>query len=108
MAPQQPPPMGHGHLIYRGFMITHTHTHSIELLWTSDQPDAQTSTWQHTTLTTDNNASGGFRTHNPSQQAAADRRFRPHGQCNRRLFEYLDIILALASLVKMTHCNWRQ
>ena len=26
---------------------------SVELLWTSDQPDAQTSTWQHITLTTD-------------------------------------------------------
>jgi len=25
---------------------------SIGLLWTSDQPDANTSTWQHTTLTT--------------------------------------------------------
>jgi len=27
--------------------------HSIGLLWTSDQPDAETSTWQHPTLTTD-------------------------------------------------------
>ena len=27
--------------------------HSAGLLWTSDQPDAETSTWQHTTLTTD-------------------------------------------------------
>ena len=27
--------------------------HSVGLLWTSDQPDAETSTWQHTTLTTD-------------------------------------------------------
>jgi len=25
--------------------------HSVGLLWTSDQPDAETSTWQHTTLT---------------------------------------------------------
>jgi hypothetical protein len=25
--------------------------HSVGLLWTSDEPDADTSTWQHTTLT---------------------------------------------------------
>ena len=23
--------------------------HSVDILWTSDQPDAETSTWQHTT-----------------------------------------------------------
>jgi len=28
-------------------------SHSVGLLWTSDQPEAETSTWQHTTLTTD-------------------------------------------------------
>jgi len=37
--------------------LTHTHTQwhtlSAGLLWTSDQPDAATSTWQHPTLTTD-------------------------------------------------------
>jgi len=27
--------------------------HSVGLLWTSDQPDAETSTWQHPPLTTD-------------------------------------------------------
>ena len=27
--------------------------HLVGLLWTSDQPDAETSTWQHTTLTRD-------------------------------------------------------
>jgi len=34
----------------------HAHSdtpHSVGLLWTSDQPDAETSTRQHTTLTTD-------------------------------------------------------
>jgi hypothetical protein len=38
----------------RGFLITHNDApQSVELLWTSDQLDAETSTWQHTTLTTD-------------------------------------------------------
>jgi len=38
---------GHG-LPLRAFVIT-----LIGLLWTSDQPHAETSTWQHTTLTMD-------------------------------------------------------
>jgi len=40
---------------YLGFTITlrHTHTHLIGLPWTSDQPDTETSTWQHTALITD-------------------------------------------------------
>ena len=36
--------------------LHHTHNdapQSVGLLWTSDQPDAETSIWQHTTLTTD-------------------------------------------------------
>jgi len=32
---------------------THTHTHSVGILWKSDRLVAETSTWQHTTLTTD-------------------------------------------------------
>jgi len=36
--------------------------HSVGLFWTSDQPDAETSTWQHATLTTDIHASGRIRT----------------------------------------------
>jgi hypothetical protein len=33
---------------------SHSNTsHSVGLLWTSDQPEAETSTWQHTTLTGD-------------------------------------------------------
>jgi hypothetical protein len=39
------------------FSRLHDHTldtpQSVGLLWTSDQPVAETSTWQHTTLTTD-------------------------------------------------------
>jgi len=47
--------------------------HSVRLLWASDQPVAETSTWQHSTLTrTDIHAFGGIRTHNPSQRATAD------------------------------------
>ena len=58
-AGNHPPP--HGASTYSGsWPITglrdHTHTldtqHSVGLLWTSDQPDAETAIWQHTTFTT--------------------------------------------------------
>jgi len=32
---------------------THTHTHSVRILWKNDRPVIETSTWQHTTLSTD-------------------------------------------------------
>jgi hypothetical protein len=38
---------------YRGFTITLRQSHSVGLLWTGDQPEAGTCTWQHTTLTKD-------------------------------------------------------
>jgi len=34
--------------------------HSVWLLWTSDQPDAETSTWEHTALTRDIHDLAGF------------------------------------------------
>jgi hypothetical protein len=45
--------VGHDVLIHE-FSRSHSDTpHSVGLLWTSDQPNAETSAWQHTTLTTD-------------------------------------------------------
>ena len=44
----------------------------------SDQLIAETSTWQHTTLTIDKHpCPSGIRTHDPSRRAAADLRLRP-------------------------------
>ena len=42
--------------------------HSVGLLWTRDQPDVETSTWQHTTLARDKHSwtPGGIRTRNPA------------------------------------------
>jgi hypothetical protein len=51
-------------------------SHSVGLLWTSGQPDPETSTWQQTTFTTDIHAPGGIRIRNPSMRAAADPRLR--------------------------------
>jgi hypothetical protein len=56
---------------------------SVGLLWTSDQLVAETSTWQHTTLTTDIHAPGGIRTHNLNRRAAEDLRLRPCGHRDR-------------------------
>ena len=78
-------------LVSQGLVIEasrwHSDTpHSLGLLWTSDQPDAETPTCQHTTLTTvkPHKVSGGIRTHNPSNRAAIDPHLRPlgHFQCN--------------------------
>jgi hypothetical protein len=65
-------------LVGQGLLIieaspSHSDTpRSVWLLWTSDQPDAETSTWQHTTpQETDIHAPGEIRTHNPSKRATA-------------------------------------
>jgi hypothetical protein len=44
--------------------------YSVWLLQMSDKPDAETSTWQHTTLTRENHVSHRIRTHIPSKQVA--------------------------------------
>jgi hypothetical protein len=44
--------------------------HSVGLLWACDQPVAETSTWQYTTLPRDrHHAAGGIRTCSPSKRA---------------------------------------
>jgi len=53
--------------------------------WTRDQPVAWTSTWQHTTLTTDIHASGGIRTHNLTRPTAAGPRLRPRDYWDRQI-----------------------
>jgi len=59
---------------------------SEKLLWTTDQPVAETSTWQHTTLTTNTHASAGIRNRNHSKRAAANPRLRQRGLRDRRRF----------------------
>ena len=44
------PPVGQGLLIHE---VSRSHTTTVGLLWKSDQPFAETSTWQNTTLRTD-------------------------------------------------------
>ena len=65
-----PPTSGPGPLPYRGLQITHNNApHSIELLWASDQLDAETSTWKHTSVTTDRHFCTRRDSNTKSQQA---------------------------------------
>jgi len=64
----------------RLLIIEDTQSHSKTLLWTTDQPEAETSTSQYTTLARDKTPFyGGIRTHNPSNRTVADRRLRQRG-----------------------------
>ena len=80
----------HGSIAPRGLLIietsrSHSDTpHLVGLLWASDQPNAESSTWQHTILTRHRRPTGGIRTRDPSKRAAADPRHRPHGHRDRR------------------------
>jgi hypothetical protein len=49
----QQPLVGQGLLIIEASRSHSDTPQSVGLLWTSDQPDAETSTWQHTTLKRD-------------------------------------------------------
>ena len=66
-------PLGRQRRLIIEVLRSHSKTpHSVIFLWTSDQPDAVTCTWQHIILTIDSYpCTGGIRTRNPSKQAAA-------------------------------------
>jgi hypothetical protein len=80
----------YGSVTPRGLLIieasrSHSHTpHPVGLLWASDQPNVEISTWQHTIPTRHRHPTGGIRTRDPSKPAAADPRLRPYGHWNRR------------------------
>ena len=64
--------------------MTHTHTHSVGVLWMRDQPVVVTSTWRQSTFTRHRHPCfDGVRTSNPSKRAAADVRLRLHGHRDR-------------------------
>jgi hypothetical protein len=58
---------------------------SVGLLWKSDQPVAETSTWQHTQHSerTTIHSPVGIRTRNPSRRSAVDTLCRPLGHSDR-------------------------
>ena len=87
---------------FRGFLLylitlneartlahAHTYTHTEGLLLTSDQPEAETSTWKHIIQETDIHAPSGIRTRNTRKPAAVDARLIPHGHWDRRLRQFI-------------------
>jgi len=80
------PLVGQSLLIIEASRLHSGTLHSVGLLWTSDQPDVETSTWQHTTLTKNIHGSSGIRTRHPSKRMAADSCLRPRGHWNGRIF----------------------
>jgi hypothetical protein len=90
------PLVGQGLLIVEASRSHLNTPHSIGLLWTSDQPDGKTSTWQHTTFTRDRHPCplSGIRTRNPCRRAAADPSLRSSGHRDRQW----NLLLTLYSL----------
>ena len=84
---------------------SHSETsHSVGLLWTSDHPDAETSTCQHTTLArTVFHAVGGIQTRNPSKLAAADPHFTP--RCHWDIYIYIKKKLTVVTFVVIQILN---
>jgi hypothetical protein len=68
MAPQ--PQVGQGLHIIKALRSHSDKPHSVRLPWTSDQPDAVTSTWPHTIFTRDRHAHRVIRIRNPSKREA--------------------------------------
>jgi hypothetical protein len=79
----------------------------VGLLWTSDQPDAETSTWHHTTLRTGRHPypPGGIRTRNPTWRPAANPHLRPRSHQNPPLFCLR--LLFLLYLLHYIFSNWK-
>jgi hypothetical protein len=117
---KSPPPMAQQPLVGQGLLIievsrSHSNTsHSVGLLWTSDQPDAETSTWQHTTLTADIHAPPprhAIWTRNPSNRVAADPRLRSRGHWDRLRYMYAykiqsrSLLSELPNTVRITECR---
>jgi hypothetical protein len=91
---------------------SHTIIHTVGLLWTSDQPLAETSTYtgQHNIYIQETNiqAPSGIRTRDPSIQATADLRLRPRSVWNRHGSHILEQNLK-AVLIKHYHvlAHWK-
>ena len=106
-------------LVEQGLLISeasrsHSDTsYSVGILWTSDQPDAQTCTWQHTTPQgTAFYALGGTRNRNPSNRTTAEPRLRPLGHWIYPVRKYIIVRrldtqrCILWSTIKWTISNW--
>jgi hypothetical protein len=85
--------------------LDYTQTHApVGILWTSDQPIAETCNWQHTTLTTDRQSCpSGIRTRFPSKWTAADPRLRRSGHWDRQYRHIIPYNLRNLQLSNLLH-----
>jgi len=75
------PAASHSTLIIEASRSDSGTQHSVGILRTSDQPVAEISTLQHTTVKKDKHpCPGGIRTPNPSKREAADPRLKMRGR----------------------------
>ena len=81
---QHPPLVGEGLLCTVVSQLHSDTPHSLGLLWTSDQPEAETLP-DNTTLTRNINVLGGIRNSNPSKPAATDPSLRPCGHWDQKV-----------------------
>jgi hypothetical protein len=95
-------PLGQDILIIEDSRSQSDTPQSVRLLCTGDRPDAETSTWQHTTLTTDRHPRPrGIWIHCPIRRAAADPRHRPRSHWDRPA---LALLVFLITLLPPIHC----
>jgi hypothetical protein len=87
----QQPPVGQALLIVEASRSRTDSPHSVRLFWTTDQPDAKTSTNNiQYAQERDIHALGGIRTHNPIKRAATDPglKRRPLEAANKYIYDY--------------------
>jgi hypothetical protein len=89
----QQPLVGQGLLSFEASRSHSDTPHSAGLLWTSDQPDAETlpDNTQHS-QGTEIHAAGGIRTRNRRKLTAADPRLRPRGHWDGHTMLYYTIL----------------
>jgi hypothetical protein len=100
----QQPLVGQFLLIIRLHHIHSEALHSVRLLWTGDQPDAQTSDNTQHSQATDIHDPRGIRTRNPNKREAADPRLRQRGHwdLNRDISSLTNTALGVTTSFK-TH-----
>jgi hypothetical protein len=78
--------MGKGLLIVEDSWSHSDTPQSVGLIWKSDKHEEGTSTWKHTTISTDIHISGGIWTHNHSMRVAVDQYISPRGKLDRLIY----------------------
>jgi hypothetical protein len=84
----QEPLVGHDLFIVEASRSHSDTPHSVGVPWTSDQPDAENYTSQHTKHSQETaiHAPDEIRTHNPTKQVATDPPLRPRGHWDQPVF----------------------